>query len=131
MANLKKLASIAKKPKTDILTTAKQRKANRKWLRYSQSIALIVLDILDQPRWSQKILAEKMEVSPQYINKLLKGKEKLNIETIAKLETALDISLININEHEKPAKNETKVIKVSFNHSFGPKIFDNYIPVTA
>jgi len=41
-------------------------------------------------------LADKMEVSAQYINKIVKGSENLSLETISKLENALGIQLIEV-----------------------------------
>jgi transcriptional regulator with XRE-family HTH domain len=49
---------------------------------------------LKQKGWSQKQLAENMKVSAQQINKIVKGKENLTLETISKLENALGIVLI-------------------------------------
>ncbi|MEI6595881.1 MAG: helix-turn-helix transcriptional regulator, partial [Bacteroidota bacterium] len=43
---------------------------------------------------SQKELAEKIGVSPQHVNKIVKGRETLTLETISKLEVALEISLL-------------------------------------
>ena len=42
---------------------------------------------------TQKELAERMGCSQQYVSLILKGKENLTLETIAKLETALDFEL--------------------------------------
>ena len=49
---------------------------------------------------SQKKLADKMGVSPQYINKVVKGKENLTLETITKIEQILGIILINVPSSE-------------------------------
>ena len=43
---------------------------------------------------TQASLAQKMECSQQYISKVLKGKENLSLETISKIEAALEIDLI-------------------------------------
>ena len=43
---------------------------------------------------TQASLAQKMECSQQYVSKVLKGKENLSLETISKIESALDIDLI-------------------------------------
>ena len=45
---------------------------------------------------TQKELAEKMEVSPVYIGRLLKGGENLTLETICKLQKVLGQDLISI-----------------------------------
>jgi|AntRauTorckE5430_2_1112549.scaffolds.fasta_scaffold00136_17 ribosome-binding protein aMBF1 (putative translation factor) len=111
MANLNTLKAIAKDDKA--LEKIKDRINNRIWLKYSQKVALIVLNEIELKDISQKELALKMEVSPQYINKLVKGKEKLNIETISKLESALNINILTISE---PRKLEPKgrVVNVDF-----------------
>lgn len=43
---------------------------------------------------TQTSLAQKMECTQQYISKVLKGKENLSLETISKIESALEIDLI-------------------------------------
>ena len=74
-------------------------KANQSWIKKSQQIALTVLSVMDELDWSQKKLAEQLNVSPQYVNKLLKGVENLSLETIAKLEKELNIELITVNSY--------------------------------
>lgn len=70
------------------------RKDNRCWLRYSQIIAMMTLDAMERKGFTQKALADKMGCTQQYVSKLLKGQENLSIQTIAKLEEALDIDII-------------------------------------
>ncbi len=41
-----------------------------------------------------------MGVTPQYINKVVKGRENLSLETISKIEKALEISLVEVPEYE-------------------------------
>jgi isoleucyl-tRNA synthetase len=48
----------------------------RLMLRESRNIAFKVLEKLDELGWTQKDLAEKMAVTPQYVSKVLKGKEE-------------------------------------------------------
>lgn len=73
---------------------AEWRRANKEWLRYSQYIAIRMLSRMDELHITQTILAEKMGCSQQYISKVLKGKENLSLETISKIESALDIDLV-------------------------------------
>lgn len=72
------------------------RKANRAWLRKSAKIAIKIGRALREKGLSQKNLAELLEVSPQQVNKILKGRENLKLETITKIESALGIELISI-----------------------------------
>lgn len=73
---------------------AEFRAANKEWLRHSQHIAMMMLDKMEQLGMTQKSLAEKMGCSQQYVSKILKGRENLSIETLCKIETALELSLL-------------------------------------
>ena len=73
---------------------AEWRKANRDWLRYSRKIAIVVAMSLDELHMSQKQLAELVGCSPQYVSRLLKGEENLTLETLCKLEQALNVPIM-------------------------------------
>ncbi|MDE6206427.1 MAG: helix-turn-helix transcriptional regulator [Muribaculaceae bacterium] len=73
---------------------AEWRRANKSWLRYSQRIAMMMLDKMEELKLTQKSLAERMGCSQQYISRILKGTENLSIETISKIETALDLNIL-------------------------------------
>lgn len=89
--NREKFNKIATSTNTGLLKEVAYRNANRDWLRKSKRIAVKVLMALKEQNMTQKDLAEKMKVSPQYINKIVKGGENLTIETITKLEDILGI----------------------------------------
>ena len=67
---------------------------NKGWLRYSQHIAMMMLDKMEESGLNQKSVANRMGCSQQYISKILKGTENLSIETIAKIEEALDLHIL-------------------------------------
>ena len=50
---------------------------------------------MDELGWTQKKMAETLKCSQQHISVLLNGRANMTLETIAKLETALDISLLD------------------------------------
>ena len=84
------------KAQSNYLENAKFRVENKKWLKYSSNIALRIIAALEQnKKMSQKALAEILDVSPQYINKILKGQENLSLSTIAKISEALGVDLIS------------------------------------
>lgn len=96
-----KMKTVVEKLKEHASTTpskwreeAEYRRANKTWLRYSQHIALLMLDKMDMLGMNRKQLAEKMNCSPQYISKVLKGQENLSLETLSKIEMALGVSII-------------------------------------
>ena len=73
---------------------AEFRQKNKRWLRYSQHVAMLMLDKMEKLNWTQKVLADKMGCTQQYVSKVLKGGENLSIETICKIEDALGIRLL-------------------------------------
>lgn len=70
------------------------RNENRFWLRESQKIAIKVLMRLDELGWSQALLAEKLEVSPQQVSKIVKGKQNLTLSSLVKLQEILGIEVL-------------------------------------
>jgi ribosome-binding protein aMBF1 (putative translation factor) len=109
---LNKLSEIVSEEPSKWLEKAQQREANRDWIIKSAKIAVRILrEIRDQKvtnNMSQKVLAEKLGVSPQYISKIVKGQENLSLDTICKIEKALGISLIEI-----PSYNDGQLISRS------------------
>lgn len=57
-------------------------------------IAMMMLDRMEELELTQKSLAEKMGCSQQYISRVLKGRENLSIETISKIESALELEIL-------------------------------------
>jgi antitoxin component HigA of HigAB toxin-antitoxin module len=76
---------------------AEWRMANKSWLHYSQHIAMLMLDKMDELHMTQKQLSELMGCSQQYISKVLKGQENLSLETLSKIERCLQIQILSIN----------------------------------
>ncbi|MDE6309570.1 MAG: helix-turn-helix transcriptional regulator [Muribaculaceae bacterium] len=73
---------------------AEWRNVNNTWLRYSQRIAIMMLDKMEELGLTQKSVAERMGCSQQYISRVLKGTENLSIETISKIEQALELEIL-------------------------------------
>lgn len=76
---------------------AEWRMANKSWLRYSQHIAMMMLDKMEEMGMTQKKLSEIMGCSQQYVSKVLKGQENLSLETLSKIERCLQIQILGIN----------------------------------
>ena len=64
------------------------------WLQYSRKIAIKLALAMKQQNLSRQDVAERMGCSPQYVSRLLKGEENLSLETICKLENALNIAIL-------------------------------------
>lgn len=76
---------------------AGERVSNKAWQEIAFEIALKVIGHMRTNKVSQVSLAKCMGVSPQYINKILQGKENLTLETICRFEAALGIKLIEVS----------------------------------
>lgn len=122
--NIDKFKSLVSEEKSGWLEKALYRKENEDWLNISFDIAIKIMSTLsankrqgNYPK-NQKELAEAMDCTPQYITKLLKGTENLTIETISKIQKALNISLLNT---KKPV-----IVKIV---AKGEEEFNKTIPV--
>jgi transcriptional regulator with XRE-family HTH domain len=107
--NKEKLKKYISKEPSDWIEQADFYENNADWMDKSALIAIKILSTLRSQSITQKILAESIGVTPQYINKLIKGHENLSLETICKIEKALGITLIAI-----PAYESSQVIIDSF-----------------
>jgi transcriptional regulator with XRE-family HTH domain len=120
---LDKLASVASKQTSTWLKDADYRHDNSSWIEKSQLIALKILRTLRLKGLTQKDFAKQMGVSPQVVNKWLKGSENFTLQTICKIEDKLEILLLielnNSNESLKTSvslNNFTKFKKPNLKH---------------
>ena len=73
------------------MKTAEEQKA---WLPYSRKIAIKTAMAMKRQDLTRSDLATRMGCSPQYVSRLLKGEENLSLETICKLENALNVPIL-------------------------------------
>lgn len=109
MTNKEKFMQLVSWEKTDTLERNRERIKHRAMLRESQEIALKVLERLEEFGWTQKDLAEKMGVTPQYVNKIVRGKENFTLEMQIKLQTILDIPILATYYEDKLRKLEESI----------------------
>jgi len=114
MTNKEKFLALVSEQDSSVLEQIKWRRENRSWLNRSQAVALKVLRTLREKGLSQKDLAEKLSVSPQQVNKWVKGNENFTFETIAKLESALNIELMSITGFESKHDSDVKLVEPKY-----------------
>ena len=73
---------------------AEWRRKNEKWLKYARVITMKTMQAMDKQSVTQSILAKRMGCSQQYVSNLLKGSSNMTLETISRIETALNIDII-------------------------------------
>jgi transcriptional regulator with XRE-family HTH domain len=100
LTNKEKFFALVSEQDKKSLDAMTWRAENRGWLKNAQAVALKMLQALKSKKMTQKGLAELMEVSPQQVNKWVKGKENFTFETISKIEAVLGITLIEIGVKE-------------------------------
>ena len=87
---------------------------------------------MDEQGILQKELALRMDVSPQYVSKIVKGKENLSLETIWKIEEALGITLISVNRNAQYIYPETitydnSYAQIPLSESLSTIVNDDYV----
>ncbi len=81
--------------------TVKTRQDKRDWTQYSRTIAVLMSKRMSELGLTQKMLAEKMNCTQQYISKMLKGEKNMSLETICKIENTLGIDIIKGTDENK------------------------------
>ena len=84
-------AHQSEKPST-FTEHAKWREENAVWLKWSQSIALSIVDYMQANGLSRTDIAAKLGVSPQYVSRILSGNTNFSFKSIAEIEKKLGIS---------------------------------------
>lgn len=104
--NKEKFLQLVSKEKTSTADNIRKRNRQRKFLKLSQGIALDILTRLSELEWTQKRLADEMGVSPQMVNKWVRGGENFTLETLINLEMVLGRPLIcrYPSERQQPAR---------------------------
>lgn len=70
-----------------------QNKSEERWKNNSLAIATVMSSRMVELGLTQRTLAKKMNCTQQYVSKVLKGRENLSLETMCKIEDALDIKV--------------------------------------
>ena len=70
---------------------AQWRQENALWLKRSRSVALAIIDFMQENHLSRNDVAERLGVSPQYVSKILSGKVNFSFKSIAEIEERLGV----------------------------------------
>lgn len=130
MNNKEKFLSLVSDKETKTAEKSRERIKKRAMLRESQSIAVKVLKKLDMLGWSQKLLAEKLGVSPQQVNKIVSGKENLTIESQIRLQEVLDIPIL-ASYYERAHDNQKIIAAGKYQEYIEPTVFRDYSSYTS
>lgn len=109
--NINKLNGVARRRSDSAVMRAEGRKKSSAWRAMSQDVALAILYRLRKSGMTQNQLAEKMGVSAAQVAKFVGGRENFDLETIARIEEAL----------------ETRIVYVARPYEDSPAVFDNHV----
>lgn len=87
--------------KGDWKAKLQQFQEEKAWKHYASTIALTVLSYLEDKGINQKELAKELGWSPQRLSKVLQGKSNLTLSTIAQLEQATKLNLLQVSSYAK------------------------------
>lgn len=73
---------------------AKWRQDNEVWLKWSQSIAMKIIDYMQEHKLSRADIASRLGCSPQYVSKILSGRTNFSFKSIAEIEKCLNIHIM-------------------------------------
>ena len=73
---------------------AKWRQDNEVWLKWSQGIAMKIIDYMQAHNLSRADIASRLGCSPQYVSKILSGHTNFSFKSIAEIEKCLNIRIM-------------------------------------
>lgn len=106
---------------------AQWRRDNEHWLKYSRFITLQVMRAMDEQSVTQVELARRMGCTQQYVSNLLKGSSNMTLETIARLENALNIDIVKSALTYVDGYGSTTFSRQQFLNDSGGEVLDTRI----
>ncbi len=85
--------NLSSKPST-FVEEAKWRQDNEVWLKWSQGIAMKIIDYMQEHNLSRADIASRLGCSPQYVSKILSGHTNFSFKSIAEIEKCLNIQIM-------------------------------------
>lgn len=73
---------------------AKWRQDNEVWLKWSQGIAMKIIDYMQEYQLSRADIAARLGCTPQYVSKILSGHTNFSFKSIAEIERCLNIHIM-------------------------------------
>lgn len=73
---------------------AKWRQDNEVWLKWSQGIAMKIIDYMQEHQLSRTDIAARLGCTPQYVSKILSGHTNFSFKSIAEIERCLNIHIM-------------------------------------
>ena len=88
--------NLSREPST-FAEEAKWRQDYEVWLKWSQGIAMKIIDYMQEHKLSRADIASRLGSSPQYVSKILSGHTNFSFKSIAEIEKRLNINIMEIS----------------------------------
>ena len=72
------------------------REENASWLKWSRSVAMNIIDYMQETGKSHSDIAALLGCSPQYVSKILSGKINFSFKTVSEIEEKLGIQCMEL-----------------------------------
>lgn len=82
--------NLSSKP-SSFAEEAQWRQENEVWLKWSQGIAMKIIDYMQEHNLSRAEIASQLCCTPQYVSKILSGRTNFSFKSIAEIEQRLGI----------------------------------------
>ena len=92
--NKEKFLSLVSNVKTNTVERNQERIRNREMSRVSSSIALKVLNRMDDLGWDNNRLSQELDIPLGFVNKIISGKYNLSLNTLMNIQRTLNIKII-------------------------------------
>lgn len=93
---IKFLESHQSEAPSQFVKDAQWRMENEGWLKWSRQLAISLVSYMQDNNLKRSELATKLNVSPQYVSRLLSGTENLSFKSIANIEEKLGINCMSV-----------------------------------
>lgn len=77
------------------VANATARLENESWIRWSRQVAISLIDYMETNGINRTELAERLGVSPQYVSRLLSGRENLSLKSLSNINDRLGIDVLS------------------------------------
>lgn len=92
--NKEKFLSLVSNVKTNTVERNQELIRNREMSRVSSSIALKVLNRMDDLGWDNNRLSQELDIPLGFVNKIISGKYNLSLNTLMNIQRTLNIKII-------------------------------------
>jgi transcriptional regulator with XRE-family HTH domain len=117
---------------------AKPVKENSKWMEIAKwneehadaledymTIALRISSTLREKKMTQKELASKLDVTPQALTRIMKGRQNLSLNKVRQIEKVLDIAMMTIGKiPESQNQKKFKIIRMKADYDNSKEVYD-------